>query len=151
MVASALMYDALDPLDSINTYMTPDRATTAMDNPNALRMFICSLIPNFDPVDPEAAALPDGMVVGVGDVPRQGTDLRNSGQQVQILAFPFFMLFPILPFSLLFMIKLEKSKLEGFIIIYFTNRIATVILKIFQTASINGSIGFCNKKLLFLL
>lgn len=77
-------WDPLPPLDSINTYVTPARATTAVDDPNALRMFFRSLLPNFnpnDPVDPAAAggvALPDGAAGGDGGVPGQGTDLRNS-------------------------------------------------------------------------
>ena len=67
-------WDPLPPLDSINTYTRPPRAVTVVDDPNALRMFFRSLLPNFNPNDPQEAVA-DG---AVGGVPAQGTDLRNS-------------------------------------------------------------------------
>lgn len=76
--ANLVSYDPLMPLNSINTYQTPERQSIALDDPSAFRMFFRSILPNFNPTDPLQPALPDGEGEGaVGGVP-QGADLRNS-------------------------------------------------------------------------
>merc|ERR1712112_465539 len=67
-----LAWDPLPPLNSINTYVAPERQSTNIDDPSALRMFFRSLLPNFNPDDPLAAA------PAVGGADNGGADLRNS-------------------------------------------------------------------------
>ena len=73
--AIVLAWDPLPPLNSINTYVAPERQPTAIDDPSALRMFFRSLLPNFDPAEPAVAA-----VAGAGAGPGEGggADLRHS-------------------------------------------------------------------------
>merc|ERR1711972_834911 len=70
-----LAWDPLPPLNSINTYVAPDRQPSVIDDPSALRMFFRSLLPNFNPADPAAAAAAvDGAAAAVAG----GAELRNS-------------------------------------------------------------------------
>jgi hypothetical protein len=74
---ASLAWDPLPPVNSINTYVTPARQPTAIDDPSALRMFFRSLLPNFNPADPLAlpeVEAPGGADGGAGG----GADLRNS-------------------------------------------------------------------------
>jgi len=75
-----LAWDPLPPLNSINTYVTPDRQPSVIDDPSALRMFFRSLLPNFNPADPAAAAeAVDGAAAAVAAGGEHGgTELRNS-------------------------------------------------------------------------
>ena len=73
-----LAWDALPPLNSINTYVAPDRQPTVIDDPSALRMFFRSLLPNFNPADPAAVAGLDGAAAAVAAGDQGGADLRNS-------------------------------------------------------------------------
>jgi len=75
--ANVVAYDPLQPLNSINTYEAPDRQSTALDDPSALRMFFRSILPNFNPADPLQPGLPEGADGAVGGA-GQGADLRNS-------------------------------------------------------------------------
>ena len=72
-----LGWDPLPPLNSINTYVAPERQPTNIDDPSTLRMFFRSLLPNFNPADPLQAV--DGAAVG-GEQEGAGAggDLRNS-------------------------------------------------------------------------
>ena len=74
-----LAWDPLPPLNSINTYVAPERQSTNIDDPSALRMFFRSLLPNFNPDDPLPAAV-DGAAAApaVGGADNGGADLRNS-------------------------------------------------------------------------
>ena len=78
---AVLAWDPLPPLNSINTYVAPERQSVAIDDPSALRMFFRSLLPNFNPAEPladgDAAALVDGAVGGAG-AELGGADLRHS-------------------------------------------------------------------------
>jgi len=71
--ANTMAYDPLQPLNSINTYVTPERHT-ALDDPSALRMFFRSILPNFNPADP----LPEAVEGAAGGAGEGGQDLRNS-------------------------------------------------------------------------
>ena len=74
---ASLAWDPLPPVNSINTYVAPDRQPTAIDDPSALRMFFRSLLPNFNPDDPLAlpeVEAPAGADGGAGG----GADLRKS-------------------------------------------------------------------------
>ena len=74
-----LAWDPLPPLNSINTYVAPERQPTAIDDPSALRMFFRSLLPNFNPADPlpagAAAAAEEGAGAAGGGA---GGELRHS-------------------------------------------------------------------------
>ena len=70
-----LAWDPLPPLNSINTYVAPERQPTAIDDPSALRMFFRSLLPNFNPAEPAPAAV-EGAGAGPGE--GGGADLRHS-------------------------------------------------------------------------
>ena len=73
--AVVLAWDPLPPLNSINTYVAPERQPTAIDDPSALRMFFRSLMPNFNPEAPTQAAVEGaGAAGGEGG----GADLRHS-------------------------------------------------------------------------
>ena len=76
-----LAWDPLPPLNSINTYVAPERQPTAIDDPSALRMFFRSLLPNFNPAEPAVAAVEGagaatGQAGGAGGA--GGADLRHS-------------------------------------------------------------------------
>ena len=73
--AVVLAWDPLPPLNSINTYVAPERQPTAIDDPSALRMFFRSLLPNFNPAEP---ALPAVEGAGAGPGEGGGADLRHS-------------------------------------------------------------------------
>ena len=74
-----LAWDPLPPHNSINTYVAPERQTTVIDDPSALRMFFRSLLPNFNPADPlpagAAAAAEEGAGAAGGGA---GGELRHS-------------------------------------------------------------------------
>ena len=73
--SAVLAWDPLPPVNSINTYVAPERQPTAIDDPSALRMFFRSLLPNFNPDAPaQAVAEVAGAAGGEGG----GADLRHS-------------------------------------------------------------------------
>jgi len=73
--SAVLAWDPLPPVNSINTYLAPDRQPTAIDDPSALRMFFRSLMPNFNPDAPTQAMVE---AAGAADGEGGGADLRHS-------------------------------------------------------------------------
>ena len=73
-----LAWDPLPPLNSINTYVAPERQATNIDDPSALRMFFRSLLPNFNPADPLPPAVDGAAAAAVAAADNGGADLRNS-------------------------------------------------------------------------
>lgn len=77
---AVLSYDPLPPVDSIDTYKKSGSQGSRpnLDDPSAFRMFFRSLMPNFNPNDPQnAVERVDGAAGGNDNTEGQG-DLRRS-------------------------------------------------------------------------
>ena len=83
-----LSYDPLPPSDSINVYTEKDknRGAGSIDDPSAFRMFFRSLLPNYNPNDPNPQRADGGGQVegaeGGGDLRRSVTTLLDAMQDL---------------------------------------------------------------------
>ena len=55
-----MSYDPLPPVDSIDTYSRSQTGRPNLEDPSVLSMFFRSLLPNFNPNDPEQAQALEG-------------------------------------------------------------------------------------------